>query len=441
VAHLRNMYQKVGMFGGVATTINFPNVGSVSTPSAGPGNQPQVRGYGYSHSGVIDNLESFSGISLFSYPGNRSTAIERISKFMLAFPSELTPIVGQQVTLNAGNMAQVSARIDLFIQRAQAAYPSPSSLQQRECDLVVKGFVSGSERGAVFNTSTGLFDTDSSSGPALTDAQVRDLVLTGGQLTYTCAPPGSGYRMALDRDMDGLLNYDELVVYGSSPASSDTDGDGLSENDEVTVHSTNPALADSDSDGLADSVELFTTGTNPTNPDTDGDSLLDGAEVTAGSNPNDAAPVVSISAPDTGELFFESESVAFAASAADNEDGNLSSAIQWSSNIDGALGTGANISVNLRGGSHIISAAVTDSQSATVIGTVSVTSDGLPGDINDDGQVTLSDLLLLQQHLLNQSLIIDAYSIHRGDLYPPSAGDDVLDLSDRLQLELLLMAP
>lgn len=441
VAHLRNMYQKVGMFGGVATTVNFPGVGSVSTPSAGPNNQPQVRGFGYTHSGVVDTLESFSGISLFAYPGNRSTAIERISKFMLAFPSELTPIVGQQVTLNAANMAQVSARIDLFIQRAQAAYPSPTSLQQRECDLVVKGFVGGAERGAVFNTGTGLFDTDRSSDPALTDAQVRDLVLTGGQLTYTCAPPGSGYRMALDRDMDGLLNYDELVVYGSSPASSDTDGDGLSDNDEVTVHGTNPALADSDIDGLADNVELFTTGTNPTNADTDGDGLLDGAEVTAGSNPNDAAPVVSISTPDAGALFFESESVSFTASAADNEDGNLSSTIQWSSNIDGVLGIGANISVSLSGGSHIVSAAVTDSQSATVISTVSVSSDGLPGDINDDGQVTVSDLLLLQQHLLNESLIVDPYSIHRGDLYPPSGGDDVLDLSDHLQLEQLLVTP
>jgi dockerin type I repeat protein len=140
-------------------------------------------------------------------------------------------------------------------------------------------------------------------------------------------------------------------------------------------------------------------------------------------------------------LFFESDSVSFTASAVDNEDGNLSSAIQWSSNIDGALGSGASISVTLSGGAHIVSATVTDSQSATVISTVSVSSDGLPGDINDDGQVTVSDLLLLQQHLLNEALITDAYSIHRGDLYPLTGGDDVLDLSDRLQLEQLLTAP
>ncbi|WP_437719685.1 hypothetical protein WMF45_32415 [Sorangium sp. So ce448] len=31
----------------------------------------------------------------------------------------------------------------------------------------------------------------------------------GARLTFTCAPPGSGERVALDRDADGSLDGDE----------------------------------------------------------------------------------------------------------------------------------------------------------------------------------------------------------------------------------------
>jgi hypothetical protein len=40
---------------------------------------------------------------------------------------------------------------------------------------------------------------------------------TGGALTSTCAPPGSGERMGIDRDLDGALDGDERAA-GSDPA-------------------------------------------------------------------------------------------------------------------------------------------------------------------------------------------------------------------------------
>ena len=33
-----------------------------------------------------------------------------------------------------------------------------------------------------------------------------------GEITYTCVPPGSGIRIALDRDEDGLWNGDEWNI-------------------------------------------------------------------------------------------------------------------------------------------------------------------------------------------------------------------------------------
>src|SRR5262249_4570653 len=43
----------------------------------------------------------------------------------------------------------------------------------------------------------------------------------GQELTYTCVPPGSGIRMGIDRDEDGLFDRDELDA-GTDPAHSAT---------------------------------------------------------------------------------------------------------------------------------------------------------------------------------------------------------------------------
>jgi hypothetical protein len=40
-------------------------------------------------------------------------------------------------------------------------------------------------------------------------------------VTYTCAPPGSGERIGIDRDEDGYLDGDELDA-GSDPADPDS---------------------------------------------------------------------------------------------------------------------------------------------------------------------------------------------------------------------------
>ena len=51
--------------------------------------------------------------------------------------------------------------------------------------------------------------------------------------------------------------------------------------------------------------------------------------------------------------------------ATDDLQGDISSSIAWSSDVDGALGTGASISVVLTAGAHVITASVTDG--ATVV--------------------------------------------------------------------------
>jgi len=89
-------------------------------------------------------------------------------------------------------------------------------------------------------------------------------------------------------------------------------------------------------------------------------------------------PVLTIAEPADGAQVSFGQGVAFSATAADPRDGDLSAAIQWTSSIDGPLGTGASFTGVLSPGVHTIAATVTGSSrvpaSATVV--VTVTASG-----------------------------------------------------------------
>jgi hypothetical protein len=75
------------------------------------------------------------------------------------------------------------------------------------------------------------------------------------------------------------------------------------------------------------------------------------------------APVVSISMPEPDQVFFPTQQVTLQGSAYDLEDGTPDDSVfEWSSSIDGVLGTGASLSTaELTTGSHTITLTVTDS--------------------------------------------------------------------------------
>ncbi len=82
-----------------------------------------------------------------------------------------------------------------------------------------------------------------------------------------------------DTDGDGLMDNDEIALYGTDPTVKDTDGDGLNDGDEVKRYHTDPTKADTDGDRLNDRDELLVYKTNPLKKDTDKDGCEDGLEV------------------------------------------------------------------------------------------------------------------------------------------------------------------
>jgi len=231
VPHLRNMYQKIGMFGEAQPQeVSLALVGNATAfdgPFTAMGDQ--VRGFGFTHDGSVDTLFRFVSASLFDIT---NTQQDQVEAFMIAMDTDLAPIVGQQVTLNATNAAVAGPRIDLMLARCDTAFDSKILFDLNggainECDLVAKLDQAGSQRGYAYDASSNLFEPDDG-GAAVTDAALRAMAAVAGQeITYTAAPPGSGFRMGINRDLDIALDGADNCPSVPNDDQLDTDTDGL----------------------------------------------------------------------------------------------------------------------------------------------------------------------------------------------------------------------
>ncbi len=179
IPHLRNMYDKVGMFG-------FPRVSFFNNSSSGT-KEPQVRGTGYTNEGSVDTLFRFFQARVFNpfinsgFPFINPNGTRRdVEQFMLAFDSDLAPIVGQQITLTNTNSAAAGPRIDLLLQRARTTFTSKIlGGIVTEADVVAKVVQGGVARSFLFDSSVGNFRA--SDGTRITDVALRALAATAGQ--------------------------------------------------------------------------------------------------------------------------------------------------------------------------------------------------------------------------------------------------------------------
>ena len=77
--------------------------------------------------------------------------------------------------------------------------------------------------------------------------------------------------------------------------------------------------------------------------------------------PQDARPTVTIVAPANNATFTTGTSISFSGTATDPEDGNIAASLQWTSDRDGHIGSGAGFMRTLTNGNHVITASLVDS--------------------------------------------------------------------------------
>lgn len=215
--HLRNLYQKVGMFG-MARTPRLPANGDYAHEG------PQIRGFGFFHDGSIDTVFRFMDINVFFTFDDQQRDLEA---FMLAFPSDLPPMVGQQITKTASSGAAVDARIDQMLAAASTPYPSEIlGNGSRQCDVVATGVLAGEQIGAL-RLANGTMQLDDAGAPIAESVFRSFASVVGHELTYTCVPSGSGVRIGIDRDEDGHYNRADNCPAVFNPQQTDANEDDI----------------------------------------------------------------------------------------------------------------------------------------------------------------------------------------------------------------------
>ncbi|HMJ88327.1 MAG TPA: hypothetical protein VK530_00840 [Candidatus Acidoferrum sp.] len=201
-AQLRNLYEKTGL--------DFDSTSSRA-------------GFGFTHNGNGDTLtrflqQAFTFVNgqdqqtgdfvafLMSVSGSDLPMGTAVVQSPAGVPSKDAPAaVGKQITVSGSGPF---SRFDRMLALAN----SPTS----RVDLIVRGQKDGLHRGWLYIPALGQFQSDRNA-ESLSTSVLLNLAGAGSELTFTIVPEGTGRRIALDRDMDGFFDRDELD-FPSDPA-------------------------------------------------------------------------------------------------------------------------------------------------------------------------------------------------------------------------------
>jgi YVTN family beta-propeller protein len=161
-----------------------------------PGAQ-NIQGFGFNHDGTAPP---------FGGPNS-------IGAFLMCYDSGSAPAVGFTRTVTPSNANQAQLANDVTLLRGQAAAAN--------IDLVGKGRIDGVLRGLLYNPATQLFSSDSVSGGTYSWTDLQTKAAAGAAVVSLMGvPPGSGVRLGIDRDLDGVLDGDQTSIYLSHYGSS-----------------------------------------------------------------------------------------------------------------------------------------------------------------------------------------------------------------------------
>ncbi len=264
IPHLRNMYQKVGMFG--MPQVDFFLPGDTSHQG------DQVRGTGFLHDGSTDTLFRFFRATVFQSAVNNTVgfvndqARRDTVDYMMAFDTDLAPVVGQQITLTSTSGADVLDRIELLLARADASFTSAIlGGNTTEADIIAHGVIDDTPV-SYARLANGTFQGANAADTPLTAVQLRALVQTGSdRLTVTAVPPGYAQRAAIDRDLDGTLNGDDNCPSVANAAQLDGDSDGIGDACDNCTLAANANQRDSNGDGFGNQCDADLDNNNTIN--------------------------------------------------------------------------------------------------------------------------------------------------------------------------------
>ena len=190
IPQLRNVYQK----------LNFSRLpGTVS-----------ASGFGIEHDGSFSSVFDLLSQAAFGQLSKDFVRKVNIAAFVECFDTGTAPAVGYTRTATAINLVDPTIQQDWAVLEGQAAAGN--------IDLIVTGTFFGRPHGFLYRPATNDYALDSVAAGPFTRDQLIVRVVLGDTLSVMGVPPGAGPRMALDRDLDGVLNGDEPAAGAAASA-------------------------------------------------------------------------------------------------------------------------------------------------------------------------------------------------------------------------------
>ena len=181
VPQMRNIYQK----------LLFNNAAGAAT----------IDGFGVLHDGSNAGLFEFLANPIFGSFSTDTNIQKQLNAYMLCFDTGTPPAVGFTITATKANVSSSPVVNNWTTLESQASAGS--------IDLIVKGTIQGQPHGLLYGTTTNNYLTDTTGLGPFTHAQLVSFVRGGDTLSPMGVPQGTGVRMGIDRNADGILDGDE----------------------------------------------------------------------------------------------------------------------------------------------------------------------------------------------------------------------------------------
>jgi YVTN family beta-propeller protein len=178
---LRNIYQK----------LLFNNAAGAAT----------IDGFGVLHDGSNAGLFEFLSNPVFGSFSTNTEIQTQLNAYELCFDTGTPPAVGYTLTVTAANVDNSTVVTNWATLESQATAGS--------IDLIVKGTIQGQPHGLLYDTVTNNYLTDTTGLGPFTHAQLVSFIVGGDTLSPMGVPQGSGLRMGIDRNGNGVLDGDE----------------------------------------------------------------------------------------------------------------------------------------------------------------------------------------------------------------------------------------
>ena len=168
-----------------------------------------IEGFGLDHNGVFPNLVTFlTRPSVFPTFASSPQAKLDLSAFMLCFDTGTAPAVGYTVTVTPANLASTATRNAWQLLQAQAVAGN--------VDLIARGTIGGVVHGLLYQPASDNYEPDTTKLASFTFQQLNALIQGGDTLSFMGVPVGSGRRMGIDRNLDGVLDGDAPPLMAST---------------------------------------------------------------------------------------------------------------------------------------------------------------------------------------------------------------------------------